>query len=210
MDRQKINSEPTDKQFYDYIVDHLKREHGLADNRMGWMLASQGFLFAAFGAINSANFFGLPTTDQKVQTQVANIKSALNIAIPGVGLTVGIAVLLGVLGTNMAVKVYRERWNAIPKGVRTRFPPTSGWGWPHGLGLFSTLIIPLVVCFAWLLVLYNSLSNKLNILLFAIGATAVLLPYVIWDARRVKEVPLSCKEKEQMENDNPEENGNDK
>ncbi len=196
MDQQKTNSEPTDKQFYDYIVDHLKREHGLADNRMGWMLTSQAFLFAAFGAINSTNFSPLDDAS----------KESLNVAIPTVGLTVGIAVLLGLLGTNIAVRAYRYEWAAKPDDLKRRFPPTSGWGVPHGLGLFSTLIIPLVVCFAWALVLSRHRANPSSVMVFGVLAAAILFTYVICDAQLEKRLPDRSLRKETpvIEDDNRE------
>jgi len=164
--------EPTDKQFYDYIVGHLKREHGLANSRMTWMLTSQGFLFAAFGVINS-----------KTDSLKPDLLYALKVAIPSVGITVGVAAIIGILGTNTAVSYYRKAWDSQPDKVWARFPLPSGDKIPHALGLFSTLIIPLIICFAWLLVVC-----KKDVLVFwiAMAAILLLLGYLVWDARKSK------------------------
>jgi hypothetical protein len=166
------NVEPTDKQFYDYIVGHLKREHGLANSRMTWMLTSQGFLFTAFGVINS-----------KTASLEPDLLQALRVAIPSVGLTVSVAALIGILGTNAAVSYYRNAWDSKHEKVWTRFPLPSGDKIPHALGLFSTLIIPLIICFAWLLVVC-----KKDVLVFWIAILAILIlsGYLVWDARKIK------------------------
>ncbi len=160
------------KQFYDYIVGHLKREHGLANSRMTWMLTSQAFLFAAFGVINS-----------KTASLEPGLLHALNRAIASVGITVSIAALIGILGTNTAVGYYRRTWDSEPDYVRERFPLPSGDKIPHALGLFSTLIIPLIICFAWLLVVSQ---KDVFVFWLAMAAIVLLLGYIVRDARKIK------------------------
>ena len=164
--------EPTNKQFYDYIVGHLEREHGLANSRMTWMLTSQAFLFAAFAVINS-----------KADSLQPHLLSGLRVAIPSVGIAVSVAALIGILGTNTAVSYYRRAWDSKTPEVWERFPLPSGDKIPHALGLFSTLIIPLIICFAWLLVV----SQKYVLVFWlAMAAVLVLSVYLVWDARRIK------------------------
>jgi hypothetical protein len=93
--------EPTDKQFYDYIVGHLKREHGLANSRMTWMLTSQAFLFAAFGVINS-----------KTASLEPDLLHALRVAIPSVGITVSVA-------------PRRHFWEVFPTAYTVAFDKTN-------------------------------------------------------------------------------------
>lgn len=164
--------EPTNKQFYDYIVGHLEREHGLANSRMTWMLTSQAFLFAAFGVIQS-----------KADSLETHLLHSLRIAIPSVGIAVSLAALIGILGTNTAVGYYRRTWDSKPDEVWSCFPLPSGDKIPHALGLFSTLIIPLIICFAWLLVV----SEK-EVLVFWIAMVTIvlLLGYLVLDARKIK------------------------
>jgi hypothetical protein len=108
---------------------------------------------------------------------------ALDRAIPSVGITVSIAALVGILGTNMAVRYYRRAWDSKPDEVWACFPLPSGDKIPHALGLFSTLIIPLIICFAWLLVV----SQK-DVLVFwiAMATILLLLGYLVRDARKIK------------------------
>lgn len=179
--RDKV--EPTDKQFYDYIVGHLKREHGLANSRMTWMLTSQGFLFAAFGVINS-----------KTASLEPDLLYALNVAIPSVGIAVSVAALIGILGTNTAVSYYRKAWDSQPDKVWARFPLPSGDKIPHALGLFSTLIIPLIICLAWFLVVCK---KYVLVLWIAIAAILILSGYLVCDARKIKSPDLKkCPDQE--------------
>lgn len=67
------------------------------------MLTSQGFLFAAFGVINS-----------KSASLEQNLLHALSVAIPSVGIAVSIAALIRILGTNTAVGYYRRVWDSKP------------------------------------------------------------------------------------------------
>jgi hypothetical protein len=189
--KQLDKLEPTDRQFYDYIVDHLKREHGLANNRMSWMLTSQAFLFAAYGVINTRSVS--PQSDS-LQANLLNLKPdpvqadllhAINLALPSVGITVSIAALLGILGTNMAVRYYRREWDSMPNVVWQRFPLPSGAKIPHAIGLFSTLIIPLIISFAWLLVVCKRESH-IWVFRMAMAAIVILIGYLYLDARKMK------------------------
>jgi hypothetical protein len=96
---------------------------------------------------------------------------------------VSVAALIGILGTSTAVGYYRRAWDIKPDEVWARFPFPSGDKIPHALGLFSTFIIPLIICFAWLLAVCGK-----DVLVFwtALAVILILSGYLVWDTRKIK------------------------
>ena len=129
----EIQSGPKMKEFYEYTVHQLEREHGLINNRVGWMLAAEGFLFTAFGVV---------TRNQD--------NSALGNGIALVGFLISVYVFLGVLAAERAVSSYKKGWMAKPAELRNKYPAPSGDSIAHWMGLVSTVMIPITIGATWI------------------------------------------------------------
>jgi hypothetical protein len=131
---------------YQTIRGNVEHEDQLMGTRVGWLIASEAFLFVAYANV------GRPDTEGKAE----NLRSVLPV--------LGVAIALLVFGAMVAaVRAIREldrqareldrKERELDHQARDLFPiglpPVVGKPGTHRLGLYTTLTLPVVLIVAW-------------------------------------------------------------
>ena len=132
--------------YEDDIRDLLQQENLVVNNRIGWMLAVEGLLFAGFGSL----FQKFTEGDQ------TKIKFIL-LGIAGGGILIGLLNLAALVASSNAT--YRlHKWWEDNRPTDYSGPGVVGWSlkptsrWPHLLVVWNFL--PVVICGVWTYILF--------------------------------------------------------
>jgi hypothetical protein len=138
----------TQKEIYSMIRAQIEHENQLLDNRVNWLLLSQGFLFVSFTTILTL------VADKKLPVYLLN-------AVAIIGITLNVFGFIGLTASMLYIGDLVKFWNRShhlkvnnAKGVQDEFPPIVGL--PKFFiingGLGSTLT-PIVFGTAWVLLM---------------------------------------------------------
>lgn len=118
---------------YKAIRGNVEHEDQLMGTRVGWLIASEAFLFAAYANV------GRPHT---VVGKAENLRWVL----PALGGVIALLVLGAVLAAMWAIRdLDRQARELFPLGL----PPVVGKPGTYRLGLYTTLGLPVALIVAW-------------------------------------------------------------
>jgi|CXWL01.1.fsa_nt_gi hypothetical protein len=117
---------------YDYIAHQVNREDSLVNNRMGWVLQLNGFLFAALA---------LAGKDMPL-----HLSMFFQLAIPIVGLITSIAGFIGVRAAHRQLDYLKSLWSiqAFPDWPRPFGDPKA-----FRLGSYAAFWPAATLCICW-------------------------------------------------------------
>ncbi|MEO0975093.1 MAG: hypothetical protein AAFX85_18550 [Pseudomonadota bacterium] len=124
---------------YETLVDQLKREESLTNQRLSWMLTTQGFLFASM-AIGA----------REKETLGVFLK-----VIPVVGVTIAFAGLLGLVAATLSRRQYKRIYLQTFGDRREAFPRPFAEGLAQWFGTLAAWGIPIVLISGWVAVAWG-------------------------------------------------------
>src|SRR3954453_14085287 len=130
---------------YHILRDQIQHEDNLITQRLSWLMASQAFLFTAYGILLNA-------PERAMSLFARQQQEWLITAIPA--LAVGSAALIYVsilAGVRALLNLYREAVRICGgPGSETGLPPIQGTAFTRFLGLTSPMLVPLLFIGVWL------------------------------------------------------------
>jgi hypothetical protein len=140
-------SEPTPLQLYDIIRSKYAHEDLWIQQRVGWLLTANGFVFAGYGAL-----FGL-YSGARADIAVVVWRSILLLSWVGVGLA--FLVGFGVLGAYSAKKGAEKEWERLVAAEsRQHFPAIDASAGLKWLGSLTSGVLCTGLFFAWLCIIF--------------------------------------------------------
>lgn len=180
----------------------LEAEDGLVNNRIGWMLALNGFLFTAFGLLQVEVFSACAAVDaagnntpapnciENGQSHVSPLMLVISIA--GVG--AGWASYLGVLAAFNAILDVRKEFHKLvgDKAIGFYARPISS-KWAADAGMRSALTFPILAMGLWLFLLFDQVLGVAR-MWSVLGAIVLCICFaavasgLLFKARKLKDV----------------------
>ena len=120
--------------YCNHLSHQIEREDGLVNNRLTWILTTQGLLFTAFAL----------TASEGIDP---NIKDILLKALPWIGLLVGLVGCLGILAANLAIQGLKKQWRVLNYNY---VPRPFGGDIISIFGLIPCLSLPIIFIAAWI------------------------------------------------------------
>lgn len=143
--------EPTPMQIYEIVRSKYTHEDLWIQQRVGWLLTANGFLFAGYGTL-----FGLSYSVKSGSLAVVIWESLHMIALVGVGLA--FLVGFGSFGAYFAKKGAKEEWsNLVSDEVRRHFPRIDAAAKFKWLGSLTSGTLCTFLFFVWLYILLSVL-----------------------------------------------------
>lgn len=140
-------SEPTPMQIYEIVRSKYTHEDLWIQQRVGWLLTANGFLFAGYGTL-----FGLSYSETSGELAAVILDSLRMIAVVGVGLA--FLVGFGSFGAYFAKKGAKEEWhNLVSDDVRQQFPGIDAAARFKWLGSLTSGVLCTFLFFVWLYIL---------------------------------------------------------
>ena len=123
---------------YNALASYVKAENQNINNRINWLLVSQGFLVAAIA------FF----MDSKLGSDA---KIIIIISVSGLGILLCVSVLLGVIGAHLAIQEIKEGWSD---------DEFKGFVRPYGkgksrIGDVTRFSVPSIIILFWLFLIFK-------------------------------------------------------
>jgi hypothetical protein len=137
-DKEHSELPDMDKLFSHYSA-RVERQDSLINQRLKWMMTSQGVLFSLVAAFLK---LGTETTDQSHLVYFASIGVI-------VGFVISISGFLGVLGGQKAIRQLVNKWEKITADV---YPALIGENDAVKCGFNSARLIPIALLVGWILV----------------------------------------------------------
>jgi len=143
------NSYPDLASLYSMLREQIQHEDSLVNQRITWLLATEAFLFAGFGAI-------------LVSEELPEHQKLLFLLVIGFfGAFFSVLSAFSIHAAFDFLKILREKWTEAPVGnehviekwssVRKKYPPITYAGhWGCGAG-FAAYGFPCLIFFIWLL-----------------------------------------------------------
>jgi hypothetical protein len=132
----------TPKEQYEAVVRQIEREEGLIHNRLSWMLAFQGFLFAARALVASGS------AGTSAAAKSAATRDTFEVVLACLGIAIAALGLLGAIGAYWAMRNTCDfYWDRLSRG-RSFMRPFGGRGAAR-LGKMPALGIPVATIGAW-------------------------------------------------------------
>lgn len=165
------DNKPNLQECFAIYRDYVKHEDYLINSRLSWNLTIQGFLFATYGLSlqKLAELLAKPMAEKSLEELAyAGIKELriLIFTLPCLGILASALVLLGVVAAARAIESLESQWKLgahdnEQMGFARRLPDLTGGGaqGSHFLGLRAPMLIPVVVCLAWIALLCSYLHH---------------------------------------------------
>lgn len=134
-----------DQNTYDAYCGQVNREDKLVNNRLSWLLTTEGLLFGALALMASSS--GNTEVD-------AAVVKALKQCIPIIGIVIPISALITNLFSHVVVAGLLEKWNTIqchfpnhpsPFGGQESAVPSAG----------PSVVLPLSIVAAWVWIIWS-------------------------------------------------------
>lgn len=108
--------------------------------RIGWLISSEAFLFAAYASAAGAKHPG-------------GVVARLRDVLPGLGIAIAVLVYFAIFAAIWAVKRLRAGCPTPEELKPLRFPPMVGSDATHYLGLVPAVLLPAALIAAWIIIL---------------------------------------------------------
>jgi hypothetical protein len=112
--------------------------------RVGWLIAAEAFLFAAYAA-------ALVVPDRTGDPRFIPAAGRVFTLLPILGIVISVLVLSSIMAGVFATRHLQRACEC--QRLPPWLPPVVGPGWTHFLGLISPLAIPVVIVSAWAVLL---------------------------------------------------------
>ena len=122
------------RRYYEFLSHQIEREDGLVNNRLTWMVATQGLLFTAIALVARSN------------TTIPNLIETLTKWLPVTGMFLSFACFLGVLGATIAIYDLKKEWKLLSYDGG---PRPFGGTIAALLGLVLRFSLPILFFTAW-------------------------------------------------------------
>lgn len=132
--------DPNLKDLFLLYVERVERQDNLVNQRLKWMLTSQGALFTLVAAF-----------EKYLNDPSAQILSFASIGVI-VGLLISFSGLIGVIGGQLAMEQLVEKWSAMSDDS---YPLLIGESRAKKLGFGSAWLVPASLFLGWVLVGLN-------------------------------------------------------
>jgi hypothetical protein len=129
-------SQPSPKEYYEYMSHQIEREDGLINTRITWMLTFEGFLFATLALIGQQG------------TVRPELYAAAKNTLPVLGALIGFLAYLSVEAALSALKHLKSGWES--RDPKELFPRAFGKRRPHHMAALHSRLLPLAVVIAWI------------------------------------------------------------
>ena len=124
------------RRYYEFLSHQIEREDGLVNNRLTWMVATQGLLFTAIALVARSN------------TTIPNLIETLTKWLPVTGMFLSFACFLGVLGATIAINDLMKEWDLLSKTYKGG-PRPFGGTIAASLGLVLRFSLPILLFAVW-------------------------------------------------------------
>jgi len=172
-------SDPDIYQEWAHLRSQIEHEDGLVNQRLLWMLAFSGFLFASYGYTLTAEASLVASMTDCIECSLASSQAAesirtLRISISIAGACIGFAALLGATAANCAIVT---AVSAFPTDrVHGFYANPIGAGAAHKFGFLSGLAFPSVTVGVWMFLALVQLDvDRFLSVLISTGTCAVLI-----------------------------------
>ena len=167
---------------YELIREQIRHEDGLINQRLNWLLLSQGFLIAAFTSIitTTSKSGAVPTVS------ISNSSIIFVIAIPIVGFVLNWLSFIGLNDAYKSLKYLRQNWHAARPTTKNgqrlydSFPHIT-W---EGSAITTASSTPIVITFAWLIaaewMLFTIQPQTLYIKITEYVVVGIYLAIIAW------------------------------
>jgi len=132
MEREYLAEIGQKRKYYDDVTYQINREDHLVNNRIGWTLQLNGFLFAAYALIGSE--------------MDKNIADRLILILPITGIAASTACLAGAIAAFIAMKEIIDGWT---DKEQTQWPRPYGGKLSFYLGEAPTVLLPAALVGVW-------------------------------------------------------------
>ena len=134
-----------DEKAYNAYCRQVDREDKLINNRLSWMLTTEGLLFGALALMASSN----------ANTQIdKSVVAALKQCIPIIGIVIPASALRTIIAAHRVVNKLQVRWAKLEH----YFPnlPSPFGGHHFALPIFGpSLVLPIAIIVAWCWIIYQ-------------------------------------------------------
>lgn len=129
---------------YEVFRDYVKHEDSLINNRLTWLLISQGLIFNAYSTLEKSKIDACINHHAGITADLSALQGALGV----VGLLICVFSFLGIQAARYAIQGLKQTWgttvdNELPAlaGGDSKFADKFGW--------LPALSIPVTLFFAW-------------------------------------------------------------
>ena len=148
--------EPEDytNKVYDIVRAKVIHEDTWIQHRVSWLLASNGFLFLAYGAL-------LTIKKEEASQQILSLRDIILQTVPVIGMLVCIAVLVGIVASNLAMKQAGSEWKRLIESDEERrsLPDLRSTGYALWMGRLASSGISVFLLLAWVIILVISIKH---------------------------------------------------
>jgi hypothetical protein len=149
---------PTPLQIYEFTRSKYTHEDSWIQQRVGWLLTANGFLFAGYGAL-----LALTASVTDVSREVAALIKSSLILISAIGLGLPLLVGAGVFAAFLSKKSAIKEWNElVVADIRLLFPSIEATAKHKWLGSLASGGLCGFLVGVWLFILLKTLSHLQN------------------------------------------------
>ena len=141
---------PADQHTYDAYCAQIEREDRLVNNRLSWLLTTEGLLFGALALIATSSSYN--SVDH-------NLAKALKLCIPAVGIVIPLSVLCTNLFSHRVQSKLLQKWNEI----EARFPdyPSPFGGQKLSIPIVGpSIVVPVSIIAAWAFLIWRQYFGR--------------------------------------------------
>ena len=123
-------------------------EDSWVQQRVSWLLGTNGFLFAAYGVL-------LAIKENETSQSILRLRSELLFIVPGIGFALCLLVFAGLVGAGLAMKNVWAEWERLTTPPeRTNLPDLRSTGAALQFGRAASWGLCLFTAIAWATILF--------------------------------------------------------
>ena len=141
----EISEIAPNKKAYDAYCKQVDREDKLINNRLSWMLTTEGLLFSALALMASSN------ANMQVDK---GIVAALKQCIPIIGIVIPASALIAIISAHRVVNKLQEHWTKLEHYFPYHPSPFGSHHFAFPI-LGPSVVLPLSIIAAWCWIIYQ-------------------------------------------------------
>lgn len=139
--------------FYQLIHEQIGNEESSMNQRINWLILSQSFLFSGFATLLTSP----PDPESGGYVQLHHL---LLWMIPGISLTTGILIYIGILISLVYMADLRKLFQTYPQdNTVERFPPIQGTTLTRRLAQLPAIVVPILFISTWAVLLIQLIQQ---------------------------------------------------
>ncbi|EFL52318.1 conserved hypothetical protein [Solidesulfovibrio fructosivorans JJ]] len=142
--------------FYEHTRNQIQHEDNLINQRVVWLLQVNGFLFAAYAFTLVAQ----SNTSCKATTGFTLLVVFSRFILSFVGIILSFMLKRGISAAEKSIDELVKSWDELPPDHKKNCPQIcggGGWGNIRKDGAFPSVLIPLALGLAWILILLSQI-----------------------------------------------------